>query len=98
MPRGKPTQQAQNAISALLKAGLRRSDFTVTTAIRRGCWGEAIIWISNPKAAAPIADQIAAEGYDVHVFWATTEPIKGKLLMVRVNATYKGAGKVVEHK
>jgi len=47
MPRGKPTQQAQNAINALLKAGLRRSDFRVTTAIHRGCWGEAKIWISR---------------------------------------------------
>lgn len=97
MPRGKPTQQAQNVINDLLRAGLRRNDFTVKTAIRRGCWSNAQVWIRNPRAAAPIAEKIAAEGYDVLVYYATAEQIKGKLLSVMVTPVYK-PGKVVEHK
>lgn len=99
MTRGKPTTQAQRAIDGLLRAGLKRGDFRVRTEKRRGCYGDASIWIANPQRAVEAIDALLQQGFQVDYFYGTVEPIKGKLLSVIVSDRYnKKAGRLFVHK
>lgn len=81
--RGQPTSQAKRAIDGLLRAGLKRCDFQVRTEKRRGCYGDAAIWIRNPQRAVEVTDALLKEEFEVHHFY-----LNDKLLSVIVSNRY----------
>jgi hypothetical protein len=108
MAKGKPTTQAKDAIDSLLRAGLKRNEFKVTTEKRyykeldgRRCyeWGNARISLRCSLARAiELTPAMLAQGLHVkHYSWTPDGETVRSVRLVMVDTDYSKRGKLTNY-